>query len=79
MRTRKLVMFVVLALVVLTAISFAQTTKLKRIGLYTFVEVKGQVPTPEVMKGPSSATPPTSRRVLTWRGTPSSTNPSWSR
>jgi hypothetical protein len=51
MRTRKLVvLFAVMALVVLTAISFAQTTKLKRIGLYTFVEVKGQVPTPDVMK-----------------------------
>lgn len=52
MKLRKsIVLFVVMTLVVLTAISFAQTTKLKRIGLYTFVEVKGQVPTPEVMKG----------------------------
>ena len=52
MKLRKsIVLFVVMALVVLTAMSFAQTTKLKRIGLYTFAEIKGQVPTPEVMKG----------------------------
>jgi len=52
MRMRKsIVLFVVMALVAFTAISYAQTTKLKRIGLYTFTEVKGQVPTPEVMKG----------------------------
>jgi hypothetical protein len=52
MKLRKsVVLFVVMALVAFTAISFAQTTKLKRIGLYTFVEIKGQVPTPEVMKG----------------------------
>jgi hypothetical protein len=52
MKMRKsMLLFVVMALIALTAISFAQTTKLKRIGLYTFVEVKGQVPTPEVMKG----------------------------
>ena len=51
MRTRKLVaLLAVMGLIMLTAMSFAQTTKLKRIGLYTFVEVKGQVPTPEVMK-----------------------------
>ncbi len=50
MRTRKLlVLFAVMALVVLTAISFAQTTKLKRIGLYTFVEVKGDVEYPPHM------------------------------
>ena len=41
---KSIILFVVLTLVVLTAMSFAQTTKLKRIGLYTFVEVKGQVP-----------------------------------
>ncbi|MCJ7487542.1 MAG: hypothetical protein MUQ25_15450, partial [Candidatus Aminicenantes bacterium] len=52
MKLRKsAVIFVVMALVAFTAISFAQTTKLKRIGLYTFVEIKGQVPTAEVMKG----------------------------
>ncbi|MCX6567778.1 MAG: hypothetical protein NT147_01835 [Candidatus Aminicenantes bacterium] len=52
MKLRKsAVLFVVMALIAFTATSFAQTTKLKRIGLYTFVEIKGQVPTPEVMKG----------------------------
>jgi hypothetical protein len=52
MRSRKsIVIFVVLALVALTAISYAQTTKLKRIGLYTFCTVKGQEPTPAMMKG----------------------------
>jgi len=52
MRSRKTtVIFVVLALVALTAMSYAQTTKLKRIGLYTFATVKGQEPTPAMMKG----------------------------
>jgi hypothetical protein len=51
MRERKLVLYLVVALMVfLTATSFAETKKLKRIGLYTFVQVKGQVPTAEVMK-----------------------------
>lgn len=51
MRKRNVAFFLALAVLVLvTATSFAQTTKLRRIGLYTFVEVKGQVPTPEVMK-----------------------------
>jgi hypothetical protein len=48
---KSVVLFVVMALVVLTAMSFAQTTKLKRIGLYTFCTVKGQAPTPATMKG----------------------------
>lgn len=52
MKLRKsTVLFVVMALVVLTTMSFAQTTKLKRIGLYTFCTVKGQAPTPAMMKG----------------------------
>ncbi len=52
MKWRKsVVCFVVLALVAFTAMSFAQTTKLKRIGLYTFGTVKGQEPTPATMKG----------------------------
>jgi hypothetical protein len=52
MRARKMsVILVVMALLALTTMSFAQTTKLRRIGLYTFAEIKGQVPTPEVMKG----------------------------
>src|SRR5512139_2953955 len=48
---RSVVIFVVMALAALTAISYAQTTKLKRIGLYTFCTTKGQEPTPAVMKG----------------------------
>lgn len=52
MKVRKAaVLFVVMSLVLFTAMSFAQTTKLKRIGLYTFCTVKGQVPTPAMMKG----------------------------
>jgi hypothetical protein len=52
MKLRKsLVFFVVMTLVVFTAMSIAQTTKLKRIGLYTFCTVKGQEPTPATMKG----------------------------
>jgi hypothetical protein len=52
MRLRKsTVLLVVLALIALTTMSYAQTTKLKRIGLYTFATVKGQDPTPAMMKG----------------------------
>jgi hypothetical protein len=52
MRLRKsAVLFVVMTLVAFTAISFAQTTKLKRIGLYTFGTIKGQEVTPATMKG----------------------------
>ena len=51
MNMKKLVLYLLVALLVLiTATSFAETKKLKRIGLYTFVEIKGQVPTAEVMK-----------------------------
>ncbi len=51
MKNRKVILFLVVSILVLmTAVSFAQTKKLKRIGLYTFVNVKGDVPTPEVMK-----------------------------
>lgn len=52
MRARKIgIILVVMALVALTTISFAQTTKLRRIGLYTFATVKGQEPTPAMLKG----------------------------
>jgi len=52
MKLRKTtVLFVALALVLCAAVSFAQTTKLKRIGLYTFCTIKGQEPTPATMKG----------------------------
>jgi len=51
MKNKKLFLFLIVALLIfVTATSFAETKKLKRIGLYTFVQVKGQVPTPEVMK-----------------------------
>jgi len=52
MKLRKsVVLFVVMTLVVFTAMSIAQTTKLKRIGLYTFGTIKGQEVTPAAMKG----------------------------
>ena len=52
MKLRKsAILFVVMALVALTAVSYGQTTKLKRIGLYTFGTIKGQEPTPATMKG----------------------------
>jgi surface-anchored protein len=51
MKKRGIILFFIMALLVfLTATSFAETKKLKRIGLYTFVQVKGKVPTAEVMK-----------------------------
>ncbi len=51
MRNKKtVVLFVILALVVFSTSAFAQTKKLKRIGLYTFCEIRGEVPTAEVMK-----------------------------
>jgi hypothetical protein len=52
MKLRKSTLFfVVMALAVFATLSFAQTTKLKRVGVYTFCTVKGQEPTPAVMKG----------------------------
>jgi hypothetical protein len=51
MKKRSVIFFLVVAVLILTTVTaFAQTTKLRRIGLYTFVEVKGLVPTPEVMR-----------------------------
>jgi surface-anchored protein len=50
MKKKFVVCLVVAVLVLLTAVSYAETKKLKRIGLYTFVENKGPVPTAEVMK-----------------------------
>ncbi len=51
MRGRKFVLFMVVAfLAVLTMTSFAETKKLKRIGAYTLVRIRGDVPTQEVMK-----------------------------
>jgi surface-anchored protein len=51
MKNKKLVLYFVVALLVFaTSTSFAETKKLKRIGLYTFADVRGTVPTPEAMK-----------------------------
>lgn len=52
MKHRKFALiFVAMTLVVCTAMSLAQTTKLRRVGVYTFAMVKGQEPTPAVLKG----------------------------
>lgn len=50
MKNKKLVIFVALLLVVMTASAFAQTKKLKSIGHYTLVRIRGNVPTQDVMK-----------------------------
>ncbi|OGD17918.1 MAG: hypothetical protein A2W03_17990 [Candidatus Aminicenantes bacterium RBG_16_63_16] len=50
MRNKKLVVLVALLLVIMTASGFAQTKKLKSIGHYTLVRIRGNVPTQEVMK-----------------------------
>jgi hypothetical protein len=50
MKNKKLTIFVVLLLVVFTASTFAETKKLKSIGQYTLVRIRGHVPTQEVMK-----------------------------
>jgi len=47
---RVALLLTVAVLVLLTATSFAETKKLKRIGLYTFANVRGNVPTQEAMK-----------------------------
>lgn len=49
MKNKRLAFFVVLLLVFMTASAFAGT-KLKSIGQYTFVRIRGNVPTQEVMK-----------------------------
>lgn len=52
MKNRSIALFLIAAIMVLAvaAPTFAQTKKLKNIGLYTFVKNKGPVPTAEVMK-----------------------------
>lgn len=50
MRNRKFAFLVIALLVVFCLSSFAETKKLKRIGRYTLVRIKGQIPTAEVMK-----------------------------
>ncbi len=50
MKNKKLAVFVILLLVIATTVTFAQTKKLKSIGHYTLVRIRGNVPTQEVMK-----------------------------
>ncbi len=50
MKNKKLIFFVVGFLIVCSLSTFAETTKLKRIGQYTFVRIRGEVPTQDVMK-----------------------------
>ena len=51
MKNKKLVpILIVLVLIAFAVSSYAEITKLTRIGNYTFARVKGNVPTPEVMK-----------------------------
>jgi len=51
MKNKKLVVLICLALVfVLVAQASAEVKKIKSLGQYTFVRVRGRIPTPEVMK-----------------------------
>ncbi len=50
MRDKKIVFLVIGILILFTISSYAETKKLKQIGRYTLVRIKGSVPTTEVMK-----------------------------
>jgi len=50
MRDKKIVFLVIGILILFTVSSYAETKKLKQIGRYTLVRIKGSVPTTEVMK-----------------------------
>ena len=50
MRNKKVVLILVLVLAALTLNSYAETKKLKSIGHYTLVRIRGKVPTQDVMK-----------------------------
>jgi hypothetical protein len=50
MKNKRLIFFVVGFLILFSLSTFAETTKLKSIGQYTFVRIRGEVPTQEVMK-----------------------------
>jgi hypothetical protein len=50
MKNKKIVFFVIGILVLFSLSSFAETKKLKQIGRFTLVRIKGEVPTSEVMK-----------------------------
>jgi hypothetical protein len=50
MKNKRLIFFVVGFLIVFSLSTFAETTKLKSIGQYPFVRIRGEIPTQEVMK-----------------------------
>ena len=50
MRNKKIILFAICIIILSSVSSFAATTKLRQIGRYTFVRIKGQVPTSEVMR-----------------------------
>jgi len=50
MRNKKIVIGVVALLILFSLTLLAETKKLEQIGRYTFVRIKGEVPTEEVMK-----------------------------
>jgi hypothetical protein len=50
MKSKKFTVLVIGILILFTLTSFAETKKLKEIGRYTLVRIKGEVPTSEVMK-----------------------------
>jgi hypothetical protein len=50
MKNKRLIFFVVGFLIVFSLSTYAETTKLKSIGQYTLVRIRGQVPTQDVMK-----------------------------
>jgi len=50
MKNKKIVFLLIGTLILFSLSSFAETKKLKQIGRYTFVRIKGEVPTAEVMK-----------------------------
>ena len=50
MRNKKIVFVLIGILILFSLNSFAETKKLKRVGRYTLVRIRGEVPTAEVMK-----------------------------
>jgi hypothetical protein len=50
MKNKKILFIAVGVLILFTLMTYAETKKLKQIGRYTFVRIKGDVPTSEVMK-----------------------------
>ncbi|MBN1271736.1 MAG: hypothetical protein JXB26_05640 [Candidatus Aminicenantes bacterium] len=50
MKNKKVVLFVIGLMILFSVSSLAETKKLKQIGQYTLVRIKGEVPTSEIMK-----------------------------